>query len=312
MGNFFNALPLGTCLNEYQIIKVIGGGGFGVTYLARNNQLNQLVAIKEYFPNEMAVREHSYQIKPATDQDNVSFSWGLERFIQEARILAKFNHPNIIRVLNFFYANNTGYIVMEYEKGRSLADALENGETATEDEIMSLLPSLLDGLKHVHAHSLLHRDIKPANIYIRDRDNTPVLLDFGSARYDVSRHSRPMTSIVTRGYAPFEQYTTDSKQQGPWTDIYSVGAVLYRSITGILPPESTKRLGAVMKQEHDPLVAITKLVKKKFNRNLLKGIEWGLAVLEKDRPQSIDAWKTVILDNNNVSERNFFTRFLFR
>ncbi|SEH04868.1 serine/threonine protein kinase [Candidatus Venteria ishoeyi] len=294
--NFFHhALALNQELKQYYVRKVLGGGGFGLTYLAEDTRLQRWVAIKEYFPNNLAVREATQHIHPTHQQDARGFAWGLDRFIREARVLVKFNHANIVKVHDFFKLNNTAYIVMEYERGQSLGDAMSAGETATEEEIMSILPPLLDALEAIHGVGILHRDIKPDNIYLRDRDNSPVLLDFGSARYDVSRHSSPMTSIVTRGYAPFEQYTTDGMQQGSWTDIYAMGGVLYRAITGNVPVDATERLGAVMRNEPDPLPSIYKQFRWKFNRHLLSGIDWAMNVMEKDRPQSIALWREKIL-----------------
>ncbi|RKZ58870.1 MAG: hypothetical protein DRR08_15295 [Candidatus Parabeggiatoa sp. nov. 2] len=183
-----NALPTGYRLNDYQIQKVLGDGGFGITYLANDTQLNAPVAIKEYLPNEIAVREGNSTVQPKSQKDTENFAWGLERFLEEAHILAQFKHPNIVRVLRFFQANNTAYIVMEYEQGQSLANLIKDGETATENEITRILPPLLDGLAVVHNAGYLHRDIKPANIYLRTADNSPVLISRTQRRLFASRH----------------------------------------------------------------------------------------------------------------------------
>ncbi len=243
-----NALPTGHYLNEYRIDEVLGDGGFGITYLAWDTNLNCHVALKEFLPNDIAVRSgDNLSIHPKSTGDKTSFNWGLSCFIQEAKTLAQFNHPNIVRVRRFFESLNTAYIVMDYEEGKSLDALLNSGETADEGEIRQLLEPLLDGLEIVHDGNCLHRDIKPGNIYIRDKDNSPVLLDFGSARYDVSSRSRSITAIVTPGYAPFEQYESQGATQGAWTDIYSLGAVLYRLISTQVPVEATERIGAIVR-----------------------------------------------------------------
>jgi len=290
-----NALPSNYQLQEYRLQSILGHGGFGITYLAHDTELEALVAIKEYLPNELAVREfNSYCVQPKSAQDTNDFAWGLERFIQEARTLASFNHPNIVRVRRFFRANNTAYIVMDYEAGRSLAEILKEGETADETELMSLLPQLLDGLKAVHQAGYLHRDIKPGNICLRDRDNSPVLIDFGSARYDVGSRSRSVTTIVTPGYSPFEQYQRDGNQ-GPWTDIYALGAVLYRTIGGTTPIEANKRIDALLYNKPEPLKPAIEVGQSRYSQSLLKAIDWALKARETERPQTVTEWEMAIL-----------------
>ncbi len=290
-----HALPKGYQLQEYQLQTVLGVGGFGITYLAQDTQLKQQVAIKEYFPNDLAVRERDKTIMPKSQFDNKEFQWGLDSFIQEARTLSQFKHPNIVRVMRFFKANNTAYFVMEYEQGQSLADALEEGEQVVETELRVILPPLLNALETVHNAGYLHRDIKPDNIYLRDRDNSPVILDFGSARFEVNRRSRSVTSIVTPGYAPFEQYECDGSQQGAWTDIYALGAVLYRLISGYAPVEATKRIRITLQKKPDPLKSALEIGREKYSENLLKAIDWALQLNQEQRPPNIMAWQTQIL-----------------
>jgi serine/threonine protein kinase len=292
--NHRNALPIGHQLQEYRLESLLGHGGFGITYLAHDTELDAAVAIKEYLPNELGVREADLSVQPKSPQDADDFAWGLERFIQEARTLARFNHPNIVRVRRFFRAHNTAYIVMDYEQGRSLAAVLKEGETAEEAELMSLLPPLLDGLKTVHDAGYLHRDIKPGNIYLRDKDNSPVLIDFGAARYDVGSRSRSVTTIVSPGYSPFEQYQTKSNQ-GPWTDIYALGAVLYRTIGGKTPVESTERIDAIIYNKPDPLKPAVELGQHRYSKRLLEGIDYALQARETERPQNVTKLKTAIL-----------------
>jgi len=292
--NHRNALPTGYQLQEYQIQSLLGHGGFGITYLAHDTKLDAQVAIKEYLPNEIAVREGDYTVQPKSPQDANDFAWGLDRFLQEARTLAQFKHPNIVRVLRFFEAHNTAYIVMEYEQGQSLASALKDGETATEAELLALLPPLLDGLETVHKAGYLHRDIKPGNICLRDKDQSPVLIDFGAARYEVGSRSRSVTQIVTPGYSPFEQYQGKGSHQGPWTDIYALGAVLYRTIGGTMPVEATERIDAIVDNKPDPQTPAVQVGRGRYSKPLLQAIDWALQAQKADRPQNVTEWAKAI------------------
>jgi len=287
-----NTLPKGFWLNEYKIETVLGKpGGFGITYLATDTHLRQKVAIKEYLPSDFAVREGRSTVYVRSSSYQDSFQWGLKCFIEEARVLARFNHPNIVRVLRFFEANGTAYMVMEYQQGLCLTDYLKERHSLIEEELLRIVLPLLDGLRQIHNAGYLHRDIKPNNIYIRS-DKTPVLLDFGSARYAVGQRSRSVTSIVTPGYAPLEQYDNEISDQGPWTDIYALGAVMYCAINaGEAPPAATRR---VMK---DPMIPALKVGEGKYNKNLLQAIDWALQLSEEDRPQSVDQWQQKILAN---------------
>ena len=227
---FRNALNTDHLLHWYRIERVLGQGGFGITYLAFDNNLQQEVAIKEYLPMELAVREGDNSVFPVSDRQGDRFKWGLDRFLAEARTLAKFRHPGIVRVLSVFEANNTAYMVMEYERGETLQELLSRRKTLRESEIDNILSPILDGLEQVHKSGFIHRDIKPANIFLRE-NNTAVLIDFGSARQALGQETRTLTSIVSPGYAPYEQYYSKSDKQGPWTDIYGLAATLYRAIS---------------------------------------------------------------------------------
>jgi len=293
-----NALPMGHQLQDYIIQLVLGDGGFGITYLAKDTQLDALVAIKEYLPNELAVRDQEHTVYAKSQKEVDVFNWGLKRFLDEARILAQFKHTNIVRVLRFFSAHNTAYIVMEYEQGQSLTESTQEGQSTTEEELMQLLPPLLDALETVHDAGYLHRDIKPDNIYLREEDNSPVLLDFGAARFEVGRRSCSVTSIVTPGYAPFEQYEGDGSQQGPWTDIYALGAVLYYMIWGIKPVAATKRISATMRGNPDPLRPAIEIGHGHYSESFLCAIDSALAIQQEDRPQNVSAWRDQLFSSS--------------
>ena len=230
------ALPAGTRLQNYRVVGVLGVGGFGVTYLAEHVTLGQKAAIKEYLPNEFAVREGA-TVHAKSEGDREDFEWGLRRFLDEAKTLARFEHRNVVRVRDYFEANRTAYIVMDYEEGEPLDKLLERHGHLTEAQLKRVLLPIVEGLKEVHAAGFLHRDIKPSNVYVRRSDESPVLLDFGAARQALGRKSKSLTAVASAGYSPPEQYESEGAQ-GPWTDIYSLSALCYRAITGDSPLEA--------------------------------------------------------------------------
>ena len=272
------ALPRGYALNEYRIETTLGVGGFGLTYLATDDNLNLRVAIKEYLPGELAVRNDDHSVSVRSDDSREAFHWGRSRFLEESRTLASFRHPNIVRVMRFFEANSTAYMVMEFVDGTSLSDWIGLRRPPPESRVLAMAHALLDGLEVVHRGGYLHRDIKPANIYVR-ADESPVLLDFGSARS--ARGGGELTAIVTPGYAPLEQYHA-AGNQGPWSDLYSLGAVLYWMVVGVKPPESVARVRS------DPMLpAASAGDRGRYSAELLKAIDWALAPAEEQRPQSV-------------------------
>ena len=290
-----NALPSGYKLHWYVIGSVIGKGGFGITYLALDTNLDQRVAIKEFLPVELATRSNNSHVHPISEDHSDTYGWGLNRFVTEARTLAKFRHPNVVRVMSVFEANSTAYMVMEYERGESLEKLLKAKKITGEAKLRSLVMPLLDGLKVVHEAGFIHRDIKPDNIYLRE-SGTPVLLDFGSARRAIGVATRTLTALVTPGYAPFEQYDTSTageKKQGPWTDIYSLGATLYRAVTGSGPPDAMGRVNAVMSGT-DILKPASEAASGDYSPGFLAAIDWALEFLPENRPQSIDEWRVVL------------------
>lgn len=284
------ALPAGTRLHEYELLSVLGSGGFGVVYLAYDHELGQNVVIKEYLPLAVATRVAGKTVAPVSTKEAGNFRWGLDGFISEARTLAEFRQcPNVVSVLRYFKANNTGYMVMEYAGAVSLQDFLEVHQTLTEKQLLALVLPLLDALEIIHAKGVIHRDIKPGNILIND-DSQPVLIDFGAARQAIGERTMSLTTVLTPEYAPFEQYHKTG-QQGPWTDIYALAAVMFRCVTGTEPPGSAARMDA----GDDPLVLAGK-VKGDYSPHVLAAIEWGLRLRVVDRPQHVDAWRQRLMD----------------
>ena len=279
------ALPKGYALNEYRIEGTLGVGGFGLTYLAMDSNLNLRVAIKEFLPGEFALRCKDQSVKPKSDATVDTFKWGLTRFLEESRTLASFRHPNIVRVMRFFEANQTAYMVMEFVAGQPLHDWIGGRRPIAEQAVIALVNPLLDGLEVIHHARYLHRDIKPNNIFIRD-DGSPVLIDFGSAR--IASANTEITSIVTPGFAPFEQYHSHGNQ-GPWSDLYAFGAVLYWMVTGNKPVESIARV------RQDIMLPAAKVAdQSRYSAELLKAIDWALAPLEEARPQSVAEFRDVL------------------
>jgi serine/threonine protein kinase/DNA-binding beta-propeller fold protein YncE len=278
-----SALGTGFRLAEYTIESVLGHGGFGITYLARDTALGALVAIKEYLPHEIANRDDKTMVLPNPSREAVrDYQHGLKNFVKEARALARFKHPNIVRVLRFLEANGTAYVVMEYEEGQSLADYLKrNGPRLDEQMLLRVFVPILNGLHAVHEAEMLHLDIKPENIYLR-KDGSPMLIDFGSARQATANMQRV---ALTHGYAPMEQYP-DRGTPGPWTDVYAIGASMYRCISGKKPDDSLERYQAVLKYQVDPLTPATKAGGKEYRQNVLECIDWAMQIYARDRPQS--------------------------
>ena len=283
------ALPDGTELvGDFRIQRVLGAGGFGITYLAEETALNRLVTIKEYFPADYAARGATVEASPRSQGCAEDYKWGLERFLEEAQTLARFEHPNIVRVYRYFRANNTGYIVLKFEEGGSFKAWLRGLKRAPrQPELDRIVAPLLDALEMVHAGDFLHRDIAPDNIIIR-KDGSPVLIDFGSARGDIASHSKTVSALVKSGYSPYEQYATTSRQQGPWTDIYALGATLYHALSGKRPPDAPSRM------VNDEYVPAREAALSSYRPAFLAAIDKALRLEVGERPQSIAEWRAAL------------------
>jgi tetratricopeptide (TPR) repeat protein len=289
---FAQALATGAELPGYRIKRVLGAGGFAITYLAEHLAIGNEVAIKEYLPRGIAMRGPDGGVKALSPSAAADLAWGLERFREEARTLGRLKHPNIVPVLNYIEANGTAYAVMEFIAGETLEARIERGGALSADEMARLVPALLAGIEAVHDAGFLHRDIKPSNIMLR-ADGSPVLIDFGAARQALSTHSHALTAILSEGYAPYEQYQTDS-DQGRFTDIYALGATLYRCVTGERPAAATSRVNARVRGQPDPLPPARALVCERFPASLLAAIDCAISLVEAERPQSVAALRAVI------------------
>ncbi|MFZ2266242.1 MAG: serine/threonine-protein kinase [Azonexus sp.] len=272
-------LPNGFQLEEYTIDRQLSLGGFSIVYLATDGEGTQ-VAIKEYLPNSLALRNDG-DVKPVITAEHLgAFRYGMKCFFEEGRSLAKLSHPNVIRVLNFFRANDTVYMVMEYEHGRTLQEFIQKHQGhISERFIRGVFTRMLNGLREVHAHKLLHLDLKPSNIYLRG-DNSPVLIDFGAARQTLATDQPILKPMYTPGFASPEHYGS-RRDLGPWSDIYSVGASMYACLAGCAPIAADERL------KKDNLGPAMIRWEGQYSDRLLEIIDWCLNLNHLYRPQSV-------------------------
>jgi serine/threonine protein kinase len=299
------ALQSGTELvGDFRIERMLGAGGFGITYLADEIALHRRVTIKEYFPSDFAARAGGIEAGPRSQDCAGDYRWGLDRFIEEAQTLAKFNHPNIVRVYRYFRANNTGYMVLHFEEGLSFKSWLKGlGRAPRQKELDGIVAPLLDALEIIHKSDFLHRDIAPDNIIIR-KDGQPVLIDFGSARREIAAHSKTVSALVKPGYSPYEQYAETSRQQGPWTDIYALGATLYHAVTGKRPSDSPSRM------VKDEFVSAREAALAAYRPGFLAAIDHALALNVEARPQSVAAWRGALLAPEPEKQPGWLSRTL--
>jgi len=279
-------LARGVAVGRYTVTRKLARGGFGITYLARDTRLDRDVAIKEYLPEYFAIRGEGGVVLPRSTRVATDFLWGRDRFLDEAKTLARLGGtPGVVEVHDFLEANGTAYMVMALVRGETLEARLHGGKALDQGEISRLVEPLLEGLSHVHAIGFLHRDIKPSNILV-DRSGRPTLIDFGASRLALQGRTQAMTAIYTPGYAPLEQMS--ATRQGPWTDIYALAATLYHCIAGT-PPQS-----AVDRVSDDEMVPAEKLGEGRYASGLLSAIDAGLRLKAGERPQSIDEWRRLL------------------
>ena len=285
-----NALPVGTKLGEFEIIDLVGEGGFGIVYLAQDHSLHRKVALKEYMPALLASRGEDCSVSVRSERQRETFDIGLRSFVNEARMLAQFDHPALVKVYRFWEAHGTAYMVMPFFSGQTLQDALKaRGEAPPEAWIRSILVPLMEALAVLHEDQVYHRDIAPDNIMLLAGDR-PVLLDFGAARRVISDMTHALTVILKPGYAPIEQYADmPGMKQGPWTDVYALAAVVYFMILKRKPPPAVGRL---MEDNYEPLVKSE--AAGRYSDQLLRGIDKCLSVRAPDRPQSMAAMRDAL------------------
>ena len=283
------ALPTGAKIGEFEIIRVLGEGGFGIVYLAFDQTLHRHVAIKEYFPASYAVRRDAQTITALSPNHLDTYRAGMASFIEEARLLARFEHPALLKVLRYWEANGTAYMVMPHYQGRTLRELLKMpDEFSTEIELRALMSPLLDAVAVMHDEQCFHRDISPENIIIRP-NGAPVLLDFGAARRILGDSTAALTVVLKQNYAPIEQYSDDGAlAQGPWTDIYALAAVMYTAIMRKPPPSAVARV------YQDPVKPLAQAAPAGFTPQFLRGIDTGMAVKPENRPRTIAAFKEAL------------------
>ena len=286
------ALPPGTVLREWRLEQVLGVGGFGIVYKGRGIYFDELVAIKEYFPSAISDRNEGDTVVPNDSSAEEVHALGLKKFVEEAKLLWNLSkptrHPNIVSVRSLFEINGTAYMVMDFEDGVPLSDLIKQRKKFSEAELMSLIRPIGEGLDRAHRVGVLHRDIKPPNILISEGDR-PVLIDFGSARFDTADATSTKVTFHTPPYAAIEQYVK-TYQQGPWTDVYALGVVLYECVTGTKPPEVLERmhggLGHPLSEGDWP----------DFSKAFLRGVDAAMIIRPSDRPQSIPQWLALFDD----------------
>ena len=289
-------LPDGTQLENYRVLRVLAHGGFSFVYLAHDENETP-VAIKEYLPSTLALRVNGALNPNVPEEDAATFRYGMKCFFEEGRALAGLSHPNVVRVLNFFRANDTVYLVMRYERGRTLQQHIVNRRGSLEEAwIRKTFAELLNGLREVHSNKLLHLDIKPGNIYVRN-DGTPLLIDFGAARQTLSDEVKKLPPTFTPGFASPEQHAKRD-DLGPWSDVYSVGASMYACFAGAPPQAANDRM------EKDNLEPARRAWGGKYSAELLDTVDWCLRLDHMERPQSVFSLQKALLGEKAPEHRS--------
>lgn len=297
-------LPCGTTLDAYRIERLLSVGGFSIVYLATDAHGNPVV-IKEYLPATLALRREGDILPSVKPEKRSMFLYGMKCFFEEGSALAKLHHPNVVRVVNFFRANDTVYLVMDYERGITLQDYIRKHKGEISERFLrGAFTRLLNGLREVHSHKLLHLDIKPSNIYLR-LDGNPVLLDFGAARQTLASGGKMLKPMYTPGFAAPEQYES-RELLGPWSDIYSIGASLYACLGGTAPQAANARVG----RDQVPLAA--KRFADKYSQQLLELIDWCMRLDHLDRPQSVFTLQKVLAVNDAPAPTTDFLSTIVR
>jgi serine/threonine protein kinase len=284
-----DSLPPGTRLDGYRIVKLLGSGGFSLIYLAEDDDTHDEVAIKEYLPKEVGQRQGQAPVAAMSDETTDRFHRGLRLFYQEAKALATLRHPNIVNVRNCFLANNTAYLVMDYEPGKNLGRYIRKRQGGLSTSfLLTVFPPLLDALELIHSHQHLHLDIKPSNVHLRPGGN-PLLLDFGAVYHLDPVRGDTKAQVITPGFSPVEQYRS-TRPVGPWTDVYAVGASMRACIEGRSPPTSIDRL------KDDAMTPAVEAFDKRYPQHLLAAVDWAMALEPDQRPPSAAALRDALLE----------------
>ena len=280
-----SALQPGSLIADLQVNAILGVGTFGITYLVTDPAIGTRFALKEYLPSGHATRRDDGRVLPENEQSSQVFESGLKQFLNEARIVAALDHPNIVKVLRYFEANGTAYFLMPYYQGQALHHLLETNGSFDRDDAKALMLPMMDALEYIHKQGVVHQDIKPANIYMTDSGN-PILFDFGVAAMDRAKPHR----LGSEGYAAPEQADANGKI-GPWTDIYGLAATLYRCVSSRIPTSATQRREALGAGDSDPLTAFSTLASASQYGGLTDAVELGLKVQLQERPKDVSTWK---------------------
>jgi len=290
------ALLAGSTHSEFKILRVLGSGGFGIVYLAHDESLGRLVALKEYLPVSLAGRGPDGQVQVRSSSFADTFAAGLSSFVNEAQLLARFDHPSLVKVHRFWQANGTAYMVMPYYEGVTLRQVRESMSVPPDEAwLHRLLDSLLGALEVMHDASVFHRDVAPDNILVLP-SGVPVLLDFGAARHVLAGQTQVLTAILKPSYAPIEQYAGASEfRQGPWTDIYATAATLHYCLTGKAPSTSAARtVHDTQRPLHQREEFCATTSSQPYDKKWLEALDWALTVMPQGRPQNIAEWREAL------------------
>ena len=285
-------LPVGSRLAEFEITRVVGQGGFGVVYEAWDHTLERVVAIKEYLPTSLSTRQQDGTVVPLSERHRETFDLGMRSFINEARLLAQFDHPSLLKVYRFWQERGTTYMVMPFYRGDTLRQALVSIPAGVDEAwLIRIMDGVTQALAVMHGANCYHRDIAPDNIILLEGSGRPVVLDFGAARRVITDKTQAITVILKPGYAPIEQYAEmPDMSQGAWTDVYALAAVMHVAVCGRAPPPSVARL---LSDSYVPLAG-NEILRQRYSLRLLQAIDAGLGVRPESRPQSMAEFRAAL------------------
>jgi serine/threonine protein kinase len=285
-------LPVGSRLAEFEITRVVGQGGFGVVYEAWDHALERVVAIKEYLPTSLSTRQQDGTVVPLSERHRETFDLGMRSFINEARLLAQFDHPSLLKVYRFWQERGTTYMVMPFYRGDTLRQALGSIPAGVDEAwLIRIMDGVTQALGVMHGANCYHRDIAPDNIILLEGSGRPVVLDFGAARRVITDKTQAITVILKPGYAPIEQYAEmPDMSQGAWTDVYALAAVMHVAVCGRAPPPSVARL---LSDSYVPLAG-NEILRQRYSLRLLQAIDAGLGVRPESRPQSMAEFRAAL------------------